>query len=235
MSEEHCHKIKVKIDTFAKLNTRQQEGVFTHIADCVHCREYKTLADATTDRLSVLNSVFKPPSDGGNFDIATHKNAEQIFQQISQQIKRSRRLTWLALFIMLSSGLALIWLYSQTALTLVIGIILADWAFGGGLLAWSSSRQVSQLCLVSNPTTHSFLARWSKELYWKIKLITLITWIVILEILYFIFTLIDSGYTLESLFILVAVNAVLCSAVIYAYILELPALKKELKLVGETL
>lgn len=219
---KNCHDIKAQIDHFTQISQQQRQDIYQHMSTCQECAEYKAVADSTADLLGSLNTTLKQMPVN-----------QQIYQQVNERSKRERRLTFIAMLMMVTSVLALLWFYSQNSLTLVGGIILADWAVGSAMVAWWSARQATKFAGTSNGSSEGFLSRWAKDLRQQITFTKMIASIVSLEIGFVLFNLVRDGFAAEQSVVLLIVNAVLAIGVIYAFTIELPALKNELLLISE--
>ncbi|MFT4925833.1 MAG: hypothetical protein ACI8WB_001928 [Phenylobacterium sp.] len=119
MNQNHCHHTKAQIDNFAAINKQQRQEVYSHITSCEECADYKEVADSTADLLGSLNIRLQQPANS-TFS-ALNDTANKMMPHIHERVKRGRRLTWLALLVMASSALALVWFYSQGIVARKIG------------------------------------------------------------------------------------------------------------------
>ena len=205
------------IDNFSNISKQQHRDVYAHIATCEQCADYKEVADSTAALLGSFSPLLKQISVD---DI--------MFNKIKRRVKKDRRQTLTSVAVMVTSLFALLWFYSQGNMPLEAGAILSAWTILGGIVAWWSSRKATKFSYISQPSSDEFLLDWAKELVTEIKITTVIASILSLEIAFVLFNLIRDSFSSPGAVVLLGGNAVLAIGVIYAFVIELPALKKEL-------
>lgn len=143
------------------------------------------------------------------------------------------RLFVITLIVVVPSASALVWLYKQGYLLMEIGMILTSWIGCAGIVFWWFANRMTKNAALSQTPSKTLLCDWVNALRWKITITTVVSNILLLEVVLTIFYLVSNGFTLGQSWMLLAVNTVLALGIAYAYVVELPALKNELKLVKD--
>jgi len=216
----NCNQIKTQIDRFTELDKQQRQNVQTHISSCQQCADYKAVADSTAGLLGSLGSTLKQMPSKDN-----------AFKKLQQRAKKERSSTMVGLVGMFTSLFAGGWIYAQGDLKLVGAFVLLAWFCCSGIYVWWSSRKANKFGSVSSDLSSRFLADWKNELTREIKLVTVVASIISIEIFVVILSQILTSFSEEGALILSSINIILAIGVTYAFIIELPALKKELALI----
>jgi hypothetical protein len=212
----NCNEIKALIDDCRNINEKHKQELYAHIATCKQCANYKEVADSTAAILGSFHTALKQTSVD-----------DKMLNKVKKQISKDRRKTYSGISIMVISLFSLLWFYSLGDMSLAAGVILSGWTFFGCVFSSMSARKASKFSAVSQATSSEFLVEWKKELTTEIRLTTFVASILSVEIIFFIVNLSRDNFASSQSLILLAVNAVLAIGVLYAFLIELPAIKNE--------
>jgi len=219
---KQCIETKSQIDDFSNISKQQRQNVYAHIATCEQCADYKETADSTADLLGIYSSALKKISAN-----------ERTFEKIEKRANKDRRSTLIALAGMVTSIFAGVWFYGQGNLEIEGGMVLLMWALGCGLSTWWFSRKATRFSSLSNDQTDEFMVDWRNTLIKEKTVTSVVASVLLIEIVFIMFNLLMDDFSSEGAIILFLVESVLAIGVIYAFFIEIPALKKELMLIKE--
>lgn len=214
-----CPEYKSLVDRYGDLETSQRASLHAHLEACASCTDYKAGADRTTHLLRALGKRLTPTDP-----------VDQAFERMSLRLAASRRqMTWLLVFIA-SCVAAPFAMLLRGDLPLEVWGLFALALAAAGIGAWHIRRgQSAMLHLADRPD--DFYATWQRDLEKRIRMLTgggvyVAVWSIV-----FLFCSMWAPFDIVGRLVVLGAGFVLVFAALRAFVVELPQLKSELRLV----
>jgi hypothetical protein len=222
VNEMKCDEIKALINAATLAELQANKEIVNHTKTCTKCESY--LETKQADKAIEVLSTQQFSSSKKN----------QLLESVKKISKESAKQLKIALLGLVVSVFALVWFVNLGDIELAGAIILSAWIIGSAVYSSYLARKKNRVehSLIELDT--SLFEHCRKDITFKIRVIKILGSILMFEAIVLIVAILVKGITVSSgLPIFIGLSAIFSFFVAYQFLVVMPRLTNELKLLNE--